>query len=40
MKSLDQVSIYSPEKSVTLGSAPNAEEITGDSLDLFWMTLS
>ena len=40
MKSLTQVSVYSLEKSVALGSAPNVEEITGNSLDLFWMTLS
>ena len=39
MKSLAQVSIYSLEKFVALGSAPNVEETTGNSLDLFWMTL-
>jgi hypothetical protein len=38
--SLAQVSIYSLEKSVALGSAPNVEEIIGNSLTLFWMTLS
>jgi hypothetical protein len=40
MKSFAQVSIYSLQKSVALGSAPNVEEITGNSLALFWMTLS
>ena len=40
MKSLAQVSIYSLEKSVALGSAPNVEEIIGNSLTLFWMTFS
>jgi hypothetical protein len=40
MKLLAQVSIYSLEKSVALGSAPNVEEITGKSLALFWMTFS
>jgi hypothetical protein len=40
MKSLTHVSIYSLEKSVALGRAPNVEETTGNSLTLFWMTLS
>jgi hypothetical protein len=40
MKSLTQVSIYSPEKSMALGSTPFVEEFPGNSLTLFWMTLS
>jgi hypothetical protein len=40
MTSLAQVPICSLEKSVALGSAPNVEEIIGNSLALFWMTFS